>query len=215
MLLLKKTFQYTVPALSVLFGSSVAFSQKKPIYPDSLTLYQKANAFQAINYTPKNGKAGKDVGFLVEAISLGALNKNGKDGQDGPQLKVMVSKVALFEQQYLQLSILNPANNLTDTFYVNPDKGQIKIIADGSDGGTEGESEKGHKGAKGKAGKGGTIEVMLDSSAAGFIRHRCLLFSNKEGAGSNTVQYESDEILLTNGQLLRPYDTPVKWTIIK
>jgi hypothetical protein len=195
--------------------SAAAFSQKKPIYPDSLTLYKKANAFQFINYTPKNGKDGKDVGLLVEAISLGALNRNGKDGKDGPELKVMVSKIELFEQQYLQLRILNPATNLTDTFYVNPKTGQIKIVADGSDGGTEGESEKGHKGEKGKAGKGGTIEVMLDSSAAGFVRCRCLLFSNKEGAGSNTVPHESDEIMLANGQLLRPFDTPVKWAIIQ
>jgi hypothetical protein len=215
MLSLKKNFQYAVPAISMLFANIAAFSQKKPIYPDSLTLYQKANAFQFVNYTPKNGKDGKDVGLLVEAVSLGALNKNGKDGKDGPALKIMTGKIALFEQQYLQLIILNPLTNLADTFYVNPYKGQIKIVADGSDGGTEGKSEKGHKGEKGKAGKGGTIEVMLDSSAAGFIRCRCLLFSNKKGAGSNTIQSESDEIMLANGQVLRPFDPPVKWTIIK
>jgi hypothetical protein len=215
MLLSKKYFLHVISAVLMLFVSITAFSQKKPIYPDSLTLYKKANDLQFANYTPKNGRDGKDVGVLLEAVSLGSLNRNGKDGKNGPDLKVMISKVALFEQQYLQLSVLNPVTNLPDTFYVNPYKGQIKIITDGSDGGTEGTSEKGHKGEKGKAGKGGAIEVILDSSAAGFIRCRCLLFSNKEGTGSNTVQYESDEIMLANGQVLRPYDTPVKWTVLK
>ena len=215
MLLPKKSLRYAVTAISVLFIGITAFSQKKTVYPDSLTLYKKANDFQFINYTPKKGKDGKDVGLLVEAISMGALNRNGRDGKDGPDLKIRISKVVLFEQEYLQLRILSSITNLTDTFYVNPYKGQIKIVADGSDGGAEGVSEKGHKGNKGKAGKGGSIEVMPDSSAAGFIRCRCLLFSNKNGAGDKTVAYESDEILLANGQLLRPFDKPVKWTIVQ
>jgi len=200
-------------ALTLLIYVS-SFGQKKPIYPDSLTLYKKADDLQFAIYTPKNGKKGKNVSQFAELITMGGLSRNGKDGRDAPNLTVMVSAVQLFEQKYLQLRILNVTTNLTDTLYVNPYKGQVKIIADGSDGGEEGISDKGHKGEQGQAGKGGTIEVILDSSAAAFIRCRCLLFSNKEGAGSNVDKYAADEILLANGQLLRPYDKPVKWTVL-
>jgi hypothetical protein len=206
------TRQLTLIA-TALFIYAASFSQKKPIYPDSLTIYKKADDLQFANYTPKSGKKGKDVSQLAELITMGGLSRNGKDGRDGANLTIRVSAVQLFEQKYLQLRILDSATSLTDTLYVNPYKGQVKIIADGSDGGREGTSDKGHKGEQGRAGKGGNIEIILDSSAAAFIRCRCLLFSNKDGAGSNVDKYTTDEILLANGQLLRPYDKPVKWTV--
>lgn len=204
-------------ALFILIHLS-AFSQKKAkvIYPDSLTLYKKANDLQFANYIPKNGKDGKDnISLLLEILSLGSLSSDGKNGKAGPNLKVMVSRVQLFNEAYLALRILKPKTHLTDTFYVNPYKGQIKILADGSDGGMGGESDNGSKGQQGKAGKGGSIEVILDSSAAEFIRCHCLLFSNKDGQGSDSVYDKTDEVLLKNGELLRPNDTQVKWTIIK
>lgn len=200
---------------TALFIYAASFSQKKPIYPDSLTLYKKADDLQFANYTPKSGRKGKDVSQLAELITMGGLSRDGKDGRNGTNLTVRVSAVQLFGQQYLQLRILDSATRLTDTIYVNPYKGQVKIIADGSDGGGEGTSEKGHKGEQGRSGKGGTIEVILDSTAAAFIRCRCLLFSNKDGAGSNADKYANDEIMLANGQVIRPYDKPVKWTVLK
>lgn len=188
-------------------------AQGRYLFSDSAAFFKKVNDVQIVDYTPKNGKDGKDVDFMVELITLGVLNKNGKKGNDGPDLKVMVATTKLYNRQLLLLTILNPGTQLTDSFYVNPEKGQIKIIADGANGGAGGRSSKGVEGDKGKAGKGGSIEVILDSTAAGFARCSCLLFSNKDGKGIDAKETDKDELLLYNGQLLRPFDKPVKWTV--
>lgn len=188
---------------------------EKDLVKDSVALLAKADSVQLANYTPKPGKNGKDVDFLFELLSLGALNRNGKDGSNGPELTVQVRAVHLFGLQLLQVSIPVPGSSNTDQFYVNPAKGQLKIFADGSDGGKPGISSKGFRGEAGRAGKGGSITVLLDSNAAAFMRCRCLVFSNNEGNGSNSTKRPEDELLLSNGQLLQPYNNAVIWKLVK
>lgn len=182
---------------------------------DSAALFAIAGDVQLANYTPKPGKDGKDVVFLFELLSLGTLNRNGKDGRNGPELTVQVRAMPLFGRQLLQISIPVPDGSHTDQFYVDPAKGQLKIFADGSDGGKAGVNAKGFKGTDGRAGKGGSITVLLDSSAAAFMRCTCLVFTNNEGKGSNSTKRPEDELLLGNGQLLQPLNKSVVWKLVK
>lgn len=182
--------------------------------PDSVAFFAKANSVQFADYTPKPGKAGKDVSLVIEIATLGALSKQGKNGNDGPAITVYVKVLNINDQQLLLVSIPNPVTGLTDSFFVDPRKGQLKIIADGANGGAGGTSEKGFKGETGKAGKGGSIEVLLDSNAIAFTRCKCLLFSNKDGTGRDQPK-DTNEVLLASGELLRPYDKPVVWKLMK
>ena len=197
----------------ILTWQGPVWGQLRTPVTDSASFLRKVNDVQIANYTPKNGKEGKDVDFVVELLSLGTLNRQGRNGKDGPDLKVMISLANIYHTPVLLVTIPNPYTLQADSFYVNPQKGQIKIIADGSNGGKGGRSSKGFEGDDGNAGKGGSIEMILDSAAAGFARYRCFIFSNKDGVGENNKEPQPKEVLLPDGHLWVPYNKPIKWTI--
>jgi hypothetical protein len=116
----------------------------------------------------------------------------GRKGADGPDLKLQLFTRPTGSDTLLgaAVTIINTAH--TDTFYINPHLGQIKISADGGDGGNGGEggtgcgiksnaSNGGTGGDGGNGGRGGIIELAVDSSTRKWLH--CIVFSNEGGTG--------------------------------
>lgn len=187
----------------------------KILLQDSVALFEKTNSVQIANYTPKPGSEGRNVSFLIELLSLGRLNRTGGDGSNGPDLTVQLKTVHLYGQQLIKLMITSTDSIRKGLFYINPVKGQLKIITDGSDGGQGGVSAKGNRGDPGRGGRGGHITILVDSNAAAYIRCTCLVFSNNDGNGRDKTSNPEDELLLSNGQLLQPFNKTPVWKLVK
>jgi hypothetical protein len=119
---------------------------------------------------------------------------DGRKGADGPNLKVNLLTKTTGSDTLLgaAVTIINTAH--TDTFYINPRLGQIKISADGGDGGNGGDggpgcgvksnaSDGGSGGDGGNGGRGGMIEVKADSITEHWLGS--LVFSNEGGTGGS------------------------------
>ncbi len=118
----------------------------------------------------------------------------GHKGADGPSLKVLLFTRPTGSDTLLgaSVTVMNTAH--TDTFYINPRLGQIKISADGGDGGNGGDggpgcgvkssaSNGGSGGNGGNGGRGGIVEVHADSITAHWLS--CIVLSHQGGAGGS------------------------------
>src|SRR6478752_2566389 len=117
-----------------------AYAQPKV---DSTEFFRKVNDLQIKNYRPDKKEAGKDGSerIVIQIIKSGKRGKDGKSGKDGPTLNVAIASVVISNIELLQLIVTNVTASTVDTFYVNPAKGQIKIMANGGDGGDGGRGE--------------------------------------------------------------------------
>jgi hypothetical protein len=151
--------------------------------------FDKVNSLQLLNFKPPRAKAGKDGSeriVILQLLSGPKSGTNGKDGKAGPDLRADISSINIADTNLLRLIITQKPGRLkTDTFYVNPRYGQVKLVADGGDGGNggRGEADGGSPGSGGKGGPGGQIEVVFDAGSAGYANCRCLVFSNEGGKG--------------------------------
>lgn len=156
---------------------------------ESMPNLDKSNTVQILSYKPGKAKAGKNGSERVVVIQLikgPKSGKNGKEGAAGPKLKAVISVFKMADTNLLRMVVAQTSGNKsTDTFYVNPRYGQIKLIADGGDGGNGGQGEAGGgvPGNGGKGGMGGQIEVVFDSSVLKYAECTCLVFSNEGGLG--------------------------------
>lgn len=156
---------------------------------ESIPNLDKSNTVQILNYQPGKAKAGKNGSeriVIIQLIKGPKSGKNGKEGAVGPKLKAVISAFQMADTNLLRMVVIQiSGNKSTDTFYVNPRYGQIKLIADGGDGGNGGQGEAGGgvAGNGGKGGMGGQIEVVFDSSALAYKDCTCLVFSNEGGMG--------------------------------
>lgn len=166
-LFLKNTFRF-ISVLSVLFFSLPANSQVKNTAAGFSYDHTKINQLQIVSYKPSKAKQGKK-------------GKRGKEGKAGPNLKAVISLLPAGDTNILRV-IIHPEDHRSDTVYVNPRYGQVKLIADGGDGGNGGQGEY-STGTGGKGGPGGKIEVVFESTASAYANCKCLIFSNEGGAG--------------------------------
>ena len=149
---------FSFPAASQIKNTSANFSYDRT----------KANQLQILSYKPSISKQGKK-------------GRSGKEGKAGLDLKVMISSLPIGDSNILRISI-STGSNRSDTVYLNPRYGQVKIMADGGNGGNGGQQEHG-TGTGGKGGPGGKIEVVFDNTALEYANCKCLIFSNDGGEG--------------------------------
>ncbi|MGG9962758.1 hypothetical protein [Ferruginibacter sp. SUN106] len=160
----------------------------------------KTDGVQIADYKPEAAKSGKDGDHrwvLIKLFRMANSGKDGSDGKAGASVRINIAAIPA-EGNNVVLQIVSTTNTKSskDTFFVDPQKGQIKFIADGGNGGSGGAggtglSKDGKKSATsggsggdgGKGGKGGNIEVYFDSTAFAFINCPCLIYSNEGGRG--------------------------------
>jgi hypothetical protein len=161
---------------------------------DSALLFKNANELQFANYKPENAKTGKngDERFVFQILKSAKSGGDGKKGKNGVILKVNVEKGIFFKREIYIISILNTTNGKSDTFYINPQKGQLKIIADGGNGGYGGRGENdktrqgnygGNGGIGGDGGEGGKIDIFVKNNCDSNVLNQCLILSNEGGIG--------------------------------
>jgi hypothetical protein len=160
----------------------------------------KTNGVQIVNYKPEAAKSGKDGDnrwVLIKLFRMANSGKSGSNGKAGAAVRINIAAIPA-EGNNVVLQIITTTNTKAqkDTFFVNPQQGQIKFIADGGNGGNGGAggtglpkdgkksaTSGGSGGDGGKGGKGGNIEVYFDSTAFAFINCPCLVYSNYGGRG--------------------------------
>ncbi|GAB2811668.1 hypothetical protein [Ferruginibacter profundus] len=185
---MKAALQYLFLVFIILFSFSKTSGQLK------------TGGVQIVNYKPeaaKNGKDGDHRWVLIRLFRMANSGRDGSEGKAGAAVRINIAAIPA-EANNVVLQIIAAANTRAqkDTFYLDPQKGQIKFIADGGNGGSGGAggtglSKDGKKSATsggsggdgGKGGKGGNIEVYFDSTAFAFINCPCLVYSNEGGRG--------------------------------
>jgi len=179
---------------NLLLVSIIAFSFSKTFSQ------HKTDGVQIVNYKPEAAKSGKDGDnrwVLIKLFRMANSGRDGSNGKAGAAVRVNIAAIPA-EGNNIVLQIISTTNTKAqkDTFFVDPQKGQIKFIADGGNGGSGGAggtglSKDGKKSATsggsggdgGKGGKGGNIEVYFDSTAFAFINCPCIVYSNDGGRG--------------------------------
>lgn len=158
--------------LSAIFLTLQASSQNFISVADSITQLSKSNTFQIADYKPYKAER-----FIIH------LGRYGKEGKQGPELKVEITAIAIGDSTYLKVIVKKKDSKSKHRIYfINPNIGQLKIIADGGDGG-DGESSKKGGGYGGDGGNGGIIEVTFDAATKKYLVNNCLLFSIEGGLG--------------------------------
>lgn len=137
--------------------------------------------------------------FAFTLFGLPRNGGNGKVGKNGPDLKIYVSPEKKYGLPLFRFCIINVSkkHTTTDTFYLNPLKGQLFISTEGGDGGNGGFGEQkngytGFRGNGGNGGNGGAIEIYTDSITQHFIQRSMnstyfsnILLSNPGGIGGD------------------------------
>lgn len=179
----------TITAL-FLFAALPIFSQQAPI-PLNLA---KVNNVQIANFKPRQAKSGDNMGPFIRIRIFRKPGREGQEGKPGPDLTVNMSTLRSGDSTLLCVRVSN--GQQTNTYFVNPRWGQLKILADGGDGGMGGTGDSGADEGKmraagsgesggngGMGGRGGAIEVTMDSSAVAYAHCPCIIYSNHGGNG--------------------------------
>jgi hypothetical protein len=177
---------------------SKASSQQLKTAADSALFIKKIDDVQIASYKPGKAKTGKDGNGRFNLSSfLGVMQpgKTGKEGKPGLDVKVNMAAVNFDNRQILRLTVTASNSSKATVFYVDPAKGQLKIIADGGDGGDGGTGQDapsahsaksgGDGGDGGTGGIGGAIDMTIDSTASAFAYCKCIILSNEGGYGGD------------------------------